>query len=174
MSQFNTVNIAVVNGNKFNLLDGISPYLSYETPPFNVVNRTGMLIDPVNFTKINIDFDRKLIWDSTFVSASIDSNGVLQGKVEKKYFDLAKSMKLQYAAAEEDGIDDDNKEMSQTEPDIKADTSWQNNIEDELLPLVEHSTFHFELQGANDFYFLDPFLFSELSKNPFTRSGKNK
>lgn len=165
LSQFNTVNIAVVNGNKFNLLDGTSPYLSYETPPFNVVNRTGMLIDPVNFTKINIDFDRKLIWDSIFVSASIDSNGVLKGRIEKKYFDLAKSMKLQYT---EEGIDDDNKNMSQTELDIKTDTSWQDNIEDELLPLVEHSTFHFELQATNDFYFLDPFLFSELSKNPFT------
>lgn len=166
LSQFNTVNIAVVNGNKFNLLDGTSPYLSYETPPFNVVNRTGMLIDPVNFTKINIDFDRKLIWDSIFVSASIDSNGVLKGKMEKKYFDLAKSMKLQYA--EEEGVNDDGRNMSQTESDIKTDTSWQDNTEDELLPLVEHSAFHFELQAANDFYFLDPFLFSELSKNPFT------
>ena len=166
LSQFNTVNIAVVNGSKFNLLDGTSSYLSYETPPFNVVNRTGMLIDPVNFTKINIDFDRKLIWDSIFVSAFIDSNGVLKGKVEKKYFDLAKSMKLQYAAEED--IDDDDKNMSQTEPNIKADTSWQDNAENELLPLVEHSTFHFELQGSNDFYFLEPFAFFELSKNPFT------
>ena len=165
LSQFNTVNIAVVNGNKFNLLDGTSPYLSYETPPFNVVNRTGMLIDHINFTKINIDFDRKLIWDSIFVSAFIDANGVLKGKAEKKYFDLAKSMKLQYTA--EESIDDD-MNMSQTEPDIKSDTSWQDNVENELLPLVEHSTFHFELQGSNDFYFLDPFMFFELSKNPFT------
>ena len=86
LSQFNTVNIAVINGKVFNLLDGTNPFLSYETPPFNVVNRTGMLIDPINFNKINIDFDRKLIWDSIFVSASVASDGTLKGDVVKKVF----------------------------------------------------------------------------------------
>jgi hypothetical protein len=169
LSQFNTVNIAVVNGKKFNLLDGTNAYLSYETPPFNVVNRTGLLIDPFNYSKINIDFDRKLIWDSIFVSASITSNGVLKGSIEKKYFDLAKSMKFQNSEKDEDE-EGDNKNTSQTVTEIKVDSSWQVNIENELLPLIEHSTFHYELPVTNDFYFLNPFLFSDFSKNPFTDS----
>ena len=168
LSQFNTVNIAVINGKVFDLLDGTNPFLSYETPPFNVVNRTGMLIDPINLNKINIDFDRKLIWDSIFVSASVSSNGILKGNVVKKYFDLAKSMKLQDAEDEEDN----NKNTSQTELEIKADTSWQENKENELLPLMEHSTFHYEMPTTNDFYFLNSFLFSDLSKNPFTDSSR--
>ncbi len=168
LSQFNTVNIAVVNGKKFDLLDGTNPYLSYETPPYNVVNRTGMLIDRYYNNQINIDFNRKLIWDSIFVSAYIDSSGILKGTIEKKYFDLAKSMKLQ--SAEDDSYD--NKNRLQTEGEIKADTSWQVNAENELLPLTEHSTFHYELPVTNDFYFLNPFLFSDFSKNPFTDSAR--
>ena len=168
LSQFNTVNIAVVNGKKFDLLDGTNPYLSYETPPFNVVNRTGMLIDPINLTKINIDFDRKLIWDSIFVSSTITPQGILKGSIEKKYFDLAKSMKLESGSDEES--ESDSKNLSQIEPGVKSDTTWQINAEHELLPLIEHSTFHYELPSTNDYYFLNPFLFANLTKNPFADS----
>jgi hypothetical protein len=168
LSQFNTVNIAVVNGKKFDLLDGTNPYLSYETPPFNVVNRTGMLIDPVHHTKLNIDFDRKLVWDSIFASASVTSNGVLKGRVIRRYFDLAKSMKLQNA----EEANDDEKSILPTEAEIMVDSTWQVNVENELLPLIEYSTFHYEIPTTNDFYFLNPFLFSNLTVNPFTDSER--
>jgi len=36
------------------------------------------------------------------------------------------------------------------------------------LPLTEHAAFHYELPATNSFYFLNPFLFSDLSTNPFT------
>ncbi|MFT3701454.1 MAG: DUF3857 domain-containing protein [Agriterribacter sp.] len=170
LSQFNTVNIAVVNGKKFNLLDGTDHYLSFETPPYNVVNRTGMLIDQLNHTKINIDFDRKLIWDSIFVSASVGADGILKGNIVKKYFDLARSRKLQNATEEENDEEADDKLSTKTS--IKADTSWQVNIENELLPLIEHSSFHYEMPTTNDFYFLEPLLFSDLSKNPFIDSTR--
>lgn len=172
LSQFNTVNIAVINGDQFNLLDGTSLYLSYNTPPLNVVNRTGMLIDPVNHTKINIDFDRKLIWDSIFVSASVDSNGMLKGQVVKKYFDLAKALKLQ-AFKEIDNDYDSVAELSRENREIIVDSVWQINKESEELPLTEFINFHYELSSAGDFYFLDPFIFSSLRKNPFTASTRN-
>lgn len=171
LSQFNTVNIAVVNGKKFNLLDGTNPYLSYDTPPLTVVNRTGMLIDPVNHTRINIDFNRKLIWDSVFVSASIDSNGMLKGKIVKKYFDLAKSLKLQNDVEEDDDESDaENEPVSAGE--ITIDSSFQNGKEDDLLPLTETTIFHYELPSTNEYYFLDPFLFSSVSKNPFVNNNR--
>ena len=78
-------------------------------------------------------------------------------------------MKLQNAEDEESN---DSKNISQMEPDIKADTSWQENIENDLLPLIEHSTFHYEMPTTTDFYFLNPFLFSDLSKNPFSDSAR--
>ncbi len=176
LDQFNTVNIAVVNGKKFNLLDGTNPYLSHETPPFNVVNRTGLIIDPVNNVQLNVDFDRKLIWDSIFVSAAITPNGILKGKIERKYFDLAKSMKLQqqqeHNKDKAEDNDDDDTNILGTKSSLITDTSWQVNADNELLPLVEHSTFHYEIPVTNDFLFLDPFLFSNLSKNPFTDSTR--
>lgn len=168
LSQFNTVNIAVVNGKRFNLLDGTNLWLSYETPPLNVVNRTGMLIDPINHTKINIDFDRKLLRDSVYVYASIDSHGMLRGKVIKKYFDLARSVKLQNQTAEDDYEEQENQGKTETVSNIRTDSTYQLDKENDLLPLTEISTFHYELPTTNDFYFLDPFLFSDLTKNPFT------
>jgi len=171
LGQFNTVNIAVVNGKKFDLLDGTNPYLEYDTPPLNVVNRTGMIIDEVNNTKIEIDFDRKLLWDSVYVYASIGSNGVLKGKIVKKYFDLSKSLKRQNSSNEEDD-ETDNKAESVNTGEIKIDSTYQLDAESDLLPLTEISTFHYELPSTGDFYFADPFIFSDLSKNPFTDTAR--
>ncbi len=168
LGQFNTVDIAAVNGKKFDLLGGTNPYLGYDTPPLNVVNRTGMLIDPMNHTMINIDFNRKLLWDSVYVNASIDSNGVLKGKIIKKYFDLAKSLKLQ--SDNED--DEDNKTILVDIPEINTDSSYQLDKETEMLPLTEVSTFHYELPSAKDFYLLSPFLFSNMSKDPFMDTSR--
>src|SRR5260221_3350126 len=122
-----------------------------------------MLIDPMTHTMINIDFNRKLLWDSVYVNASIDSNGVLKGKIIKKYFDLAKSLKLQ--SDNED--DEDNKTILVDIPEINTDSSYQLDKETEMLPLTEVSTFHYELPSAKDFYLLSPFLFSNMSKDPF-------
>lgn len=175
ISQFNTVNIAVVNGIKFNLLDGTSPYLSYNAPPFNVVNRTGMLIDYQNHSKINIDFDRTLLRDSIYVYANIDSNGIIKGKIVKKYFDLAKSLKLETGILSEDDEESnkDDKKIRLSRSEIKIDSSYQLDKENELLPLTEISTFHYEVPYTNDLYFLNPFLFSNFSKNPFLAKTRN-
>ena len=172
LGQFNTVNIAVVNGKKFNLLDGTNPYLSYDTPPYDVVNRTGMLIDLQNHNKINIDFNRKLLWDSVFVYASIDSNGILRGKIVKKYFDLAKTVKLQNGS--EDGEDEDDgndKSISVNTPEIKADSTYQLDKENELLPLTEVSTFHYKLSSTSVFLAVSVKGFLERLEN---RKGLRK
>jgi Domain of Unknown Function with PDB structure (DUF3857) len=175
ISQFNTVNIAVVNGKRFNLLDGTSPYLSYDVPPFNVVNRTGMLIDYQNHTKITIDFDRTLLRDSIFVYATIDSNGIIKGKIIKKYFDLAKSLKLETGEQGEDDEenDKDEKKIRLNRSEITIDSSFQLDKENELLPLTEILTFHYEVPYTNGFYFLNPFPFSNFSKNPFLAKTRN-
>src|SRR5262249_18279955 len=93
------------------------------------------------------------------------------GKVVKKYFDLARSLKLQNET--EEGEDDhENKGVLINTSDIQIDSSYQLDKENELLPLTEVSTFHYELSLTNDFYFLNPFLFSSLSKNPFTDTAR--
>ncbi len=167
LAQFNTVDIAAVDGDKFYLLDGTNPYLSYETPPYNVVNTTGMIIDRVNNFRINVDFGRALIKDSTSVTATVDSNGVLKGDGVKALFDLAKILRL-----ETDEQNDENEEKLKPASDIKIDSSYQLNKENELLPLVENFKFHHELPVTNDFYFLNPFLFFELEKNPFEDTAR--
>jgi hypothetical protein len=170
LGQFNTVNVVVINGKRFDLLDGTNRYLSYDTPPLNVVNRTGMLVDPEYNSLVNVDFDRKLLWDSVYVYAKIDRNGVLSGKIIRKYFDLAKLVKLQNDD-EHDEVDEAenvNKTGFQEDPLLKIDSTYQLDKDIELLPLTEVSIFHYELPSANDFYLLSPFLFSSLSKNPFT------
>jgi hypothetical protein len=151
------------------LLDGTSPYLSYEAPPFNVVNRTGMLIDYQNHTKINIDFDRTLLRDSIKVYAKIDSNGIIRGKIEHKYFDLAKSRKLETGELSEDEEENykEDKKIRPGRTEIEIDSSYQLDKENELLPLTEISTFHYEVPYTNGYYFLSPFLFSNFNQNPF-------
>ena len=171
LSQFNTVNIAVVNGRKFNLLDGTNPYLDYNTPPLNVVNRTGMLIDRLNHTKINIDFDRKLLWDSVYVYASIGNDGVMKGKIVKKYFDLSKLVKRQNDGNEEDD-DTDNKTAPLNNSELKIDSSYQLDAASELLPLTEISTFHYDITVYQRFLLCGSFSFFQFFKKSFHRYGK--
>jgi hypothetical protein len=169
IGQFNTVDVVAVDGNQFYLLDGTNPYLSYQTIPYNVVNRTGMIVDLLNNKQINVDFGRKLIWDSVFVTAAMDTSGVLKGNAEKKYFDLAKVGRLE----DEKEENDDAENRVNTTSEIKVDSSSELNKDNALLPLIERIKFHYELPVTNDFYFLNPFLFSDLSENPFKDSIRN-
>jgi hypothetical protein len=167
LGQFNTIDIAAVDGNKFCLLDGTNPYLSYQTPPYNVVNTTGMIIDPVNNFRINVDFGRALIRNSTSITATVDSSGNLKGDGVKTLFDLAKIAELEI---EKDSKQEEDK--PEIASDLKIDSSYQLNKDDELLPLVQNFKFNHELPVTNDFYFLNPFLFFELDKNPFQDTAR--
>lgn len=167
LSQFNSADVLVFDGDMFYILDGTLKYQPYSIPPYNILSRDAFIIDPQYYKWVNISDPRSLVRDSVAVIAKIEDNGTLSGQTVQTYFDLAKAIKLQEEDEEDDG-DNDKKAFIATE--IKKDTSYRLNKDADLLPLIETTLFHYEIPSTEDFYFLNPFLFSSFSKNPFTDS----
>jgi Domain of Unknown Function with PDB structure (DUF3857)/Transglutaminase-like superfamily len=168
LNQFNSTDILVFDGDMYYILDGTAKYQPYNIPPFNILSRDAFIIDPQYYKWVNISDPRSLVRDSLSVTAKIEDDGTLKGETVQTYFDLAKAIKLQEEAEEEEEEDKDKKAFVTS--DIKKDTSYTLNKDDDLLPLIETTLFHYEIPSTDDFYFLSPFLFSSLTKNPFTDS----
>jgi len=169
LSQFNSVDILVFDGDIFYILDGTSKHLPYYVPPYNILFRDAFIIDPKYSKWVNIADSRSLIHDSVSVIAKIEDEGLLKGETIQTFYDLSKAIKSEDDENKDDDNEDDDKN-SLIASEIKTDTSYQINKDSDLLPLIEATKFHYELPSTDEFYFLSPFLFSGLSKNPFTDS----
>lgn len=179
LSQFNSIDILVFDGDNFYILDGTSKYLPYNVPPYNIMFRDVFIIDPKYSKWVKITDDRQLLKDSVSVIASIKDDGMLTGKTVHTFYDLSKALEAEYL--DEKNINNENDDDNNNDDDdisnssligseIKTDSSFHINKDSSILPLIETTNFHYELPSTEEFYFLSPFLFSGLSKNPFTDS----
>lgn len=175
MGQFDGVDVIVIDSNNYYVLDGIQKNLSYKIPPYNILNRDVFLVDTLNSKWVNITETRPLIKNTISVKAQISENGQMKGDAYISYFDHYKAMKL--AEDEEDRlksqeeINEESKEFIEREsPDISIDSLIEKNADEELLPLNHIIKFTYQLSDASDYYFIDPFFFSNFRKNPFTDS----
>jgi hypothetical protein len=169
LSQFNTVDVLVFSDKGVYVLDGTNKYLPFNIPPLNVMNREGMIIiDANNNQWYKVTDDRKLLRDSVSVVADINRNGIMEGTSVAYYYDLAKIEELKNDQANAEA--EENKFLV---TEIKTDSTYSLNKETDSLPLIKTSKFHYELPATNDFYFLNPFTFFQLSKNPFIDSIRN-
>ena len=167
LRQFNSVDILIIDGDMFYILDGTAKYQPFNIPPFNILSRDAFIVDYQNAKWVNIVDPRKLFRDSIAVSGTIDKDGTLKGVIVNTYYDLAKTEKIENENNEED---DDEKTIAVS--DLKIDSVFTINKTEELLPLIETTRFHYSLPSTGDFYFLNPFLFSNLSDNPFKDSAR--
>lgn len=167
-SQFNSMDVLVLNKDSFYILDGAENHISFHVPPLNILNRNAFIVDNVNSKWINITDQRPLLRDSASVIATLNDDGSITGEATVTYYDLSRAGKIEDDNREDDN--DDSYYLLNDAPDIKIDTSYLVNKESDLLPLKQVMKFHYELPSTNEFYFLNPFLFSTFRKNPFTDS----
>ncbi len=165
MNQFNNVDILVFDGDYYYVLDGTANHQSYSIPPYNILNRDALIVDPQYSKWVKVVDPRKLLRDSVSIIAKVENDGTLKGIAVKTYYDIAKTEKLKI-----DEDEDEDRDKTETSTGIKIDTTYTVNKENDLLPLIETTEFHYGLPSTDDFYFLNLFLFSDYSKNPFTDS----
>jgi transglutaminase-like putative cysteine protease len=167
-SQFNGIDVLVIDSANYYVLDGSIKNQSYLIPPLNVVNRDVFIIMPDSYKWVNITETRPLIKDSIYVDAILNKEGYLNGEASTTYFNLSRDLRLTKDAEKEK-----NAKESAPASDLIIDSSWLINDKDSgTLPLAQHSRFHLSLNATGNFYFLNPFLFSFFEKNPFVDSTR--
>ena len=170
LGQFNSVNVLVVDTSQFYVLDGTQKYISFKTPPYNILNREVFLVDTLNSKWLNIADDRPLMKTSVAVKAELKKSGQLTGDAFISYYDHSKALKLDEQNEKDNEKDDDKEFIEKESADLVIDSLLEENADDELLPLIHKFSFEYKLSKTDDYYFLDPFFLSNFRKNPFRDS----
>ncbi len=170
LGQFDGVDVLILDSARFYMLDGTQKYISYKTPPFNILNRDVFLIDTLNHKWLNIIDDRPLTKTNITVKAELNNKGELKGDATISYFDHSKANKLedQNRKKTDEEKEEEDKEFIQKDfLDLNIDSLVEENAEDDLLPLVHKFNFTYKLSSTDNYFFLDPFFLSSFRKNPF-------
>jgi Domain of Unknown Function with PDB structure (DUF3857) len=171
ISQFNNVNVVVFNGENFYILDATKKHLSYNTPPFEVLNRNVLIIDADGAEWLTIVDDRPFLKQTISIKADVDSSGQIKGDAFVSFFDYIKDFKLTEKKEGEKIRAQEEKDFINSSPvDIKIDSLIEDASANELLPLNHRFTFTYNPESTDDFLFVDPFFLSPFRKNPFTDS----
>ncbi len=174
MGQFNGVDVLVSDSNSNYVLDGVLQYQSYKIPPFNILNRKGLVIDNDESRWVTIGDIRQLMNTTVSAKGDVDSNGVLHGEAVITFKDYARAEKIKEEKSPEESNQEKEKDFLQGEQvDFKIDTLKKENENDILKPLLYKIKFHYTLSNTGDIYFINPFFFSMFRKNPFTDSVRH-
>ncbi len=169
MSQFNGLDVLVLDSNNYYVLDASVKNQGWLLPPLNLINRDVLVIMPKEHKWVNIVESRHLIKDSVFVTASLNKDGSITGEAIVSSFNISRDIRLSDDAASGQDKED---LVAGDSPELKKDSSWMINRDNEMAPLIEHTKFHCTLNGTGNFLFLNPYLFSSMKKNPFTDSSR--
>jgi len=168
LGQFNSVDVLVADSAGFYVLDGTQKYISYKTPPYNILNRDVFLVDTAKSKWVTITDNRSLMRTSITIKAELGTSGELKGDAYISYYDYSKAIKLEEQNEKEKEKEEEDKEFIEKESaEIVIDSLVQENAEDELQPLVHKFGFSYKLSNTDDYYFLDPFFLSNFRRNPF-------
>jgi len=172
LSQFNCVDVLVVDSAKSYIIDGTQKYQPYNVPPYNVLNNYGLLIDRTHGRWLKIEDTRPLIRNAINVKAEIDSTGIMRGTVYEYFYDYAKVDML--ANAHKNTDKDESKDLLQNEiVDLKIDSIKEDNADSADKPLIRSFNFTLEMQQTGDFIFFNPMFLSSFKKNPFKDSARH-
>ena len=170
MSQFNGLDVIVIDSTDYYILDGSSKNQSCFIPPLNILNRDVFLSAKDECLWMHINEKRPLIKDSIYITAALDKQGNISGESVTTSFNYSRDLRL---SEQKDADKNTNDLLSDDAPELKMDSSWMINKENSNLPLVTHTKFHLLLNNTNNFYFLSAFLFNSIRKNPFVDSTRS-
>jgi len=167
INQFNKTVVGVVVDGKAVILDASDKFGFYNDTPFDILNTSGLLLDPESrldaFTFFKApDPARKVV----FVNAQIKPNGKLEGTTQINNFDYhrTKNLDLYKELGEKKYID----RLKDDDNNLEILSLKRENTETDTLPLTETIEFKLDLNGADDSYiYFDPNLFTSFGTNPF-------
>jgi len=161
--QFDGVDILALDEKEnIYILDCTQKQLSYKSLPYNILNREAFLVDVLKNKWINITNTKPLLTSSTDIVAVVDSAGNVNGKAYMKLENVAKILDLVTNTTEKTSL-----LATGDENDIKIDSTEMQHDTDDNDTLIKKVQFHYTLSNAGSLYFINPFMFTMLAKNPF-------
>ena len=170
IGQLNGVDVMAFDSTAFYILDASIRYQSFLNPPLNILNREAFVMSPDSMQWVTVVDQRPLMKQVAYVSADMKEDGMIEGTASVQYFDYAKSAKLDTTLNK--NKQGDEKYMDK-KPGLKIISAKQDITENPDDPLFETIEFTYEPQNTNEFYFIDPQIFTERSKNPFLADKRN-
>jgi hypothetical protein len=170
MSQFNGVDVLVRDSTFSYIIDCTQKHLSYDMPPFNVLNSNAYMIDPDGPGWMFILDDRILMKADASVEAMVDSAGHLNGTAKLWDIGFGKKETLDEAERKEGQSKKDDSPENELTSGLTIDSVVAEGNTSIGDTLVRRLQFHYEPSRAGDFYFINPLLFFGFKKNPFVDS----
>ena len=169
IGQLNAVDVLALDSNTFFLMDASLKYQSYLNPPFNVLNRQGLLLEEDNMQWVNISDERPLVRQNININATIRENGSIEGSAMCLHYDYAKSYMLDSTTEE----DPKNKFIDKKPAGLKIISITYENAENDSEPLLQRINFTYEPQNTGDYYFINPQMLDSKNENPFVKQIRN-
>jgi hypothetical protein len=170
ISQFNGVDVMVRDSTLSYIIDCTQKHLSFEMPPYNVLNSEAYIVDAADPQWIFILDSRILAKSETTVDAEMDSTGILNGKARIWDIGFAKDKTLEEYDRREEKSREDKTTEGETITGLAIDTVSMENAAGTGDTLVRNIGFHYTPASTGNIYFFNPFLFLEFRKNPFIDS----
>jgi hypothetical protein len=167
LGQLNGVDVLAVDSNKYYLLDASLKFQSCKNPPFNVLNRQGLLLAKDNMQWVSIDDDRPLVKQNINIVTHMGGDGKISGSAWLYYFDYAKSFALDTTSDDEE----QDRFFDKGPMGLKIlSVKQENRVDSE--PLIKEIEFEYEPPATNEYYFLSPQFMADKKENPFTQSTR--
>ncbi|MGN6396397.1 MAG: DUF3857 domain-containing protein [Mucilaginibacter sp.] len=164
---FNTMVLSVTANKKTYVLDATSPYNTYNSIPFELLNCYSLTIDPVAK-----NYDLKVVKDTIpvrkaiFVNAQIKADGKLEGTAHISSYGCLKTNHL--AAYAEDGESKFKESLTAGDNNLKILSLKRENMEADSLPLIESVGFKLDLTSSDENYiYVTPTVLTSFRNNPF-------
>ncbi len=165
LSQFNAVDVLVIDSTSNYLLDGTVKHTSYKIPPYNILNRDALVVDSLDVIWVSISDTRPLRKTMVSALASFDSSHSLIGDAAIISYDYAKEETLLSRDEDEDEEEKEERDRRRTELSI-----WdfsEENADDKQKPLIEKFKFKYQVTNSNELYYFNPLFLTSFNKNPF-------
>lgn len=171
LSQFNGVDVLILDSVANYVLDGTRKFQSYKTPPDNILNRSVLDIDTAHISWLYVSDSRPLLKSYLMVDAELTAEGKLKGRASIVFYDHSKVQRLMDKNKTEKEKEEEEKEFLQKDfTELVLDSVEEQDADNELEPLTEKFKFTHQPSSSGDFIFLDPMFLSSFRKNPFTDS----
>lgn len=165
LDQFNKVMAYVVIGDKKYVLDAAGPYTPPFMIPFSVINTNAFIVHRKKGGIVTLTETERKDRNNVSIRASIDENGIMQGRAYIESYDYARLNRLRAWEHDKDRFKDDY--YTSYQPGLTIDSLELKNQDNDSLPAVQRFTFTIPPVASGDYKLINLNLFSGITKNPF-------
>lgn len=167
LNQFNCTMVYVKDGDDVFIMNAADKYNPYNLVPYDVAFTNGLIVDK-NEDAVTPLIAAGKFTNNVFFTCSIEPDGKLAGQGTLKSSGYARNIRMEALKKKRlKEIFEDNAGIN-----IKADTAYVNNENEELLPLEQKAEFSGYLQSGGEYHFLPYNLFMGLGKNLFIEENR--